>query len=380
MQVSPDGKFIAFGCESYLIVLDAESMREVFKDPTMSVNRVRFSPSGKYLAVAGTNNFRENSVVALYESDGFKRVPEVALYPGADSKRKTVVVDIVFRPDEKSLLYVYHEYWKRNPNSSATKNYYQRPITTCSEIEIPSGKEIQHRLPGRIRDNVAESFKFSPDASKLVYVLRFEQRSNARSKAMSYSGQRNISLWDTLTWDESIVTQEDPKYKVSEVFTESIDLDKIYFEYEYDHHFYNVNLPSTPTEEVFSELNIKNLISRDIVSTDVGGNIPGFKWSTITKASISPDRKKAALLGMTQTLHRKPDDYRRKAKHKFFIVIVDLEGNANIRFKRYMLDKNFKGEATRNIFWLNENCLVVSTQSKLLFINPYDWKVTRYGI
>jgi WD40 repeat protein len=79
MSPSPDGKLLALAAGKGLYVWDVTKETFVFSDDVISARRVRFSPSGKYLAVAGNGIPEGNSDIIVYETDGFKRIDAIRM-------------------------------------------------------------------------------------------------------------------------------------------------------------------------------------------------------------------------------------------------------------------------------------------------------------
>ena len=76
----------------------------------LAVQRVRFSPGGRYLAAAGRGRPDGASDLAVYEVDGFRRLPGFD-WPEHEEHKEKVFHDVMFRPDEETLLVLWHRTW-----------------------------------------------------------------------------------------------------------------------------------------------------------------------------------------------------------------------------------------------------------------------------
>ena len=110
MAGSPDGGLLALGTEKGLYVWDTERRECVWSDDCLAVQRVRFSPGGRYLAAAGRGRAEGASDLAVYEVEGFRRLPGFE-WPEYEEHKEKVFHDMVFRPDEETLLVLWHRTW-----------------------------------------------------------------------------------------------------------------------------------------------------------------------------------------------------------------------------------------------------------------------------
>ena len=98
------------GTEKGLYVWDTGKRECVWSDDCLAVQRVRFSPGGRYLAAAGRGRVEGASDLAVYEVEGFRRLPGFEC-PEHEEHKEKVFHDMVFRPDEETLLVLWHRSW-----------------------------------------------------------------------------------------------------------------------------------------------------------------------------------------------------------------------------------------------------------------------------
>ena len=197
MASSPDGKLLALGAEEGIYVWDVDTEQCVWSDNSVGANRIYFSPSGKYLAAAGRGIPGEKSGLAVFEVNGFQRLPGFE-WAGEDLAKEKIIHDIVFRPDEKSLLVAWHQDWnwslipggengeeagvirsqeieeeRRKGETPANSNARHRDLF-CNEFELVNGEQIYSKAVAFL--SVVNELKseggiaFSPDASALVFL------------------------------------------------------------------------------------------------------------------------------------------------------------------------------------------------------------------
>jgi hypothetical protein len=394
IRPSPDGKLLAYGGQNGLAVLDAGSMEVLFEDRSIGVRSLCFSPDGKYLAAAGESippgtyylyDVRDSpedlGALALYDvAGGFRRERGAAIPPEADGRRKTRATAVAFRPDGKSLLCAYYSYWdvKLFDGEGKWRGLQAREdesptaqIPIFLEVEVPSGATVRswagvrgERLARRHMNSLG-SFRFSPDASKLFYFDRFEDKSTPGVD------QRNISMIDTGTWEGKLFRQEDLKYLVRSLHPELAGSGKLYFYYQLIRFSKMEGIGNgtfvSPGESVLAELDLGSAAIRDIIGSNIAPG-RGRRETVFWHIAFSPDGREAALLGTAQKSRTQPS----RDRFEFFVAIVSLSGEPRPRVKRYRMGLGGKFMAG-HISWLSEGQLAISatdyTQGRIFKID-----------
>jgi len=188
MAGSPDGNLLALGTEKGLYVWDTRTRECVWSDDCLAVQRVRFSPGGRYLAAAGRGRAEGSSDLAVYEVEGFRRLPGFD-WPEHEEHKEKVFHDMVFRPDEETLLILWHRSWIWNRMSQGWYSDEAKAVREreerlgrdigegdlpCTEVEVKRGATGQ---PRTIRQGLSVYHELSPegcayfslDASRFIY-------------------------------------------------------------------------------------------------------------------------------------------------------------------------------------------------------------------
>jgi hypothetical protein len=242
----------------------------------------------------------------------------------------------------------------------------------CREIEIPSGKINREKIFDKKSERSIMTFRFSPDATTLAYIHHFVD------KETPGGDQRNISFFDTRTWEERVFYQEDPKYEMLSLYPDLVTTSgKIYFKYQHVYiSKYEIGTYVNSRESVLGELDMNSFSSRDIIDSNAA--LPSYwlkrgrKETIFLDCAISPDGQKAALLGSVQESKTQWD----RNNFEFFIAIVNLEGEPRPRLRRYRL--GFNDYATRWIYWFTEKQLTLSasnySRAKIFNIDLDGWE------
>ena len=186
MAGSPDGNLLALGTEKRLYVWDTRTRECVWSDDCLAVQRVRFSPGGRYLAAAGRGRPEGASDLVVYEVDGFRRLPGFD-WPEHEEHKEKVFHDMMFRPDEETLLVLWHRTWiwyRIGWSSDEARSIQEREESLghdtgkadlfCSKIEL-AGASIG--APRIVRRKLSIAYDLSPegcayfseDASHFIY-------------------------------------------------------------------------------------------------------------------------------------------------------------------------------------------------------------------
>jgi len=366
---SPDGKLLAIGAKDGVSVWDAESRQCVWSDDNVApAQRVRFSPGGRYLAAAGRGAPEGASDLAVFEVEGFRRLPGFN-WPEEDLQKKRTFHDLAFRPDEKSLLAAWHRDWdwdqvpggfigkaavairvqeieealKKNPSLQ------DRDLPFfCTELDMVSGEV---RSTKAIRD-LAQNYDlldgggiyFSPDASYLIYP-RWYNRNN-------YVARHRVYRVDTNTWTEDEIWL-DVKYSM---FTPR---GGDWYEWKFTRDGKTAYLLGKENGSGFVvlELDMTTKQTKELQRVRVTRSFERPPWNRI---ALSPDEKRAVLLGLGETLY----DYGRPETRMVSLRIWDLRTNTT---KRFAYKHDGKQSSAMRIVWLSRKTLAISMSTRAGF-------------
>jgi hypothetical protein len=288
--------------------------------------------------------------VAVYDVENLKRLPQVAIPPDDNPRKIMVVRDVAFRPDEKSVVFVYYHEWnthgmKKEESSALAERENipsdRRRSPAFAEMDISSGQvRGEKKFEGLfLRKRELWSLKISPDSSMLSYIHEFKDPENHR---YTYSA-RDFSFYNTYTWEENTVIQ-DPKHEDVFFYSYRADLKKIYFVYRKKKEFkpgqkITAAVLNTREDTVFAEFDLADGTTRDIASAYSEG-MPG---TGLSQFSVSPDGKRAAVTGM--------EAY--SGKYSFYLLIVSLDSQEKPIVKKMKLIRGLAPEAPEYTLWFD---------------------------
>ena len=124
---------------------------------------MRFSPGGRYLAAAGRGRPQGASDLVVYQVDGFRRLPGFD-WPEHEKHKEKVFHDLMFRPDEETLLVLWHRTWvwyRIGWSSDEARSIQEREESLghdtgeadlfCSEIELASASMMNASGCSRVK-------------------------------------------------------------------------------------------------------------------------------------------------------------------------------------------------------------------------------------
>lgn len=297
IQRSPDGKYLALAGEEGLYLWDVDARTCVWQDPTISPDVLKFSRSGKYLAVAksakGVEDRTDRQFGQLLEKVAQNTAKPLAVYEVAtrkplplhllprDPEKPQLILDIAFDAEEKNLHVA--SGWGNFDRSDASLISSWVGYANTSVIPLATGVQGQaHMINQGLRNwNAWISASYTADASRFFHLQVASTKSQER---------RNIVLYDTQNWHDRLIEQ-DKKYEISVTDGENFwrgweeREGRLYFfaEEKKDGRFLG---------DLFSVTDLKDGATRDIYSRKREGN----KQSLWVSMTLSPDGTKVALL------------------------------------------------------------------------------------
>gem|GEM_PF-5241209 len=369
---SPDGKLLAIGAEKGLYVWDAETQECVWSDDALrKVHRVRFSPSGKYLAAGGRGVPEGSSDIAVYEVEGFKRLPEIEMLE-EDLTQEKIFHDIAFRPDEKSVLAAWHKDWDweqvpggyygedafmRRNEEIITSNGIRKILKDliCTEWSLEEqGKSYSKTIKGLATVNdlmLSGGIGFSPSASLLLYPSIYGEN--------NLVGRNRLYLVDTQTWLEEEIML-DRKYDM--LTGGGTRRESYWYEWKFTKDEKDIYLLAEERDidgmgrgmntlaYLLLKLNLETKVTQEIFRVPKTAEMRSSVWFRI---ALSKDEEKIILLG-----HTDPFNNHSRPRGKYVVLRhIDLMTKETKQIA-YLHDREINGRG-RRIIWLSEETIAV---------------------
>jgi hypothetical protein len=283
------------------------------------VRRIRFSPSGKYLAAGGRGIPEGSSDIAIYEVDGFKRLHNVEMSE-EDLTKEKLFHDIAFRPDEKSVLVAWHKDWDWEQIPGGYYGEEAKAIWHKEKIPVPSHPEYytvykdlvctELSLEGRGKEHsktiktlstkydllLSGGIGFSPSASLLVYPnWHIQNRLVKRNR---------LYFVDTQSWTEEEVML-DSKHSMF-VGIGIVSRYSDWYEWKFTKDEKSIYFIG---EEVFRmntlaylllKLNLETMKTQEVYRAS---KTPEMRYSPWNRIALSKDEEKIALIGLEKPLN-----------------------------------------------------------------------------
>ena len=355
MAGSPDGNLLALGTEKGLYVWDTRTRECVWSDDCLAVQRVRFSPGGRYLAAAGRGRTEGASDLAVYEVEGFRRLPGFD-WPEHEEHKEKVFHDMVFRPDEETLLILWHRSWIWNRMSQGWDNDEAQAVKArekslehktdqadlfCTEVDLAGGAIGQ---PRTIRQELFVFSELSPegsayfsyDASRFVYPTNNDQ---------SIAVFKWVHSVDRRTWEEQV-------FQLDGYFFKSSWIGESYFEWKLNRKGTKAYLLGEKEEK---EIRVGVLLALDL-KTGVKRDFPKKGKHLL----LSQDERRIVMLA---------GDWIERTR-LVILNFLDIETSAEMKVIR-KFDKNDRGGPKRFV-WLKAELFAVAMDDQkgsLVFID-----------
>ena len=373
MAGSPDGKLLALATKKGVSVWDTDSRECVWSDDAMPAQRVRFSPSGHYLAAVGRNPDRAQSDIAVFEVENFKRLPGFDLIQEDLSKDK-IFHDISFREEEKILSVLWHEDWdwwqmtsdersdrRRKEDEENKKNRYRKKELFCGTYSLAGKKFDSKGIRSLLLTRELEkgNVGFMPDGRQILYVTYVP----GDLKSNPYKEQR-FALLDADTGDYRELKLP-PNYRIG---TPSANRDIDWFSDKVGEHIYFsaeleiLNKGSRSFQLIFCKVNLKTGAVTEfyrVPSTYIYIN-GHLAWR---RSVLSPDEKKAVLLGYF---------FQPKKKMPLTLIFLDLKG----KDPATTVTRVIRGtdDSAGEILWLAPDRLAVSLKEAFALVDLKEGK------
>lgn len=367
MAGSPDGKLLALGTQKGVFVWDTDSRQCVWSDDVLSAQRVRFSPSGQYLAIAGRNPDRERSDIAVFEVENFRRLLGFDLIQEDLSKDKTFH-DISFREEEKILSVLWNEDWdrrqmsgrerddlRRKENDEDPKNGGRKRELVCSTYSL-AGKGLDSKIIKNLsvwKELREGNVGFLPDGRHILYTTAdFESERQLTNR---------LVLVDVETGDYRELNLP-RKYHIR---TPTQSLTREWIEWSSDRTGENVyfsaqlavlNGRSLSPQYAFCKVNLKS----GAVAELYRASDESVSWRS---SALSPDSKRGALLGYF---------FQPKKKMSLTLHFIDLQGIDPVTTVTRVIRGSEK--SATDILWLAPAKLVVSLGKAFTLVDLKEGK------
>ena len=375
IQGSPDGQLLAVGGVGGLYLWDLKTRTCIWSDPSISPDILRFSPNGKYLAAAKSDKTRdgiiiragaegEGSLARLRSTQGLEK--NLAIYEVATRKRlpiyltpqkqrdPTMVLDIAFDARSENLHVASGWlYFDDNGGSSGFVHASQVRLHSGVHRDLYTIRGINHWYSWM-------SVTYAQDASRLFYLIGVDVKYQAKPL------WRNLVVYDTQNWNPHVIAL-DEQYDI--YVSEFAAYTGLWFESRYrEGQLYFLAQKIDQLEmsdgktlhrnagDLFSAVDLKSGKTRVLFSHKWGRR--GSRSSAVTRIALSPDGKKAALLG--RSLSEEGEEW----KHDVQIYIVRLSDGALLaNIKRNFPTKEGMARKQRYplfLTWVREDLLAVA--------------------
>ena len=320
IQGSPDGRLLAVGGENGLFLWNVDTHECVWSDTSISPDVLRFSPSGKYLAVAKSDKERSRIFIKPVKNDEGKIISPFRLRSTQGLEKDLAIYDVTTRKrlplhfsskknDTEVILDIAFDAQEKNLHVASgwcffdEKNIFNAFVHS-SKVNLQSGVYGKpHIIPAPNFGFSWTSVSYAKDASRLFHL---DGMNAGYSKSPI---RRKIIVYDTQNWARRVVVL-DKRYEIVVKNNSPFDLDRwAEWEYRGDLLYFLAQeivvdyqpkgqLARRSYGDLFSVLNLENGEVKDIFAREKKGDgSDGVRKTSLIRIAFSPDGKKAALLG-----------------------------------------------------------------------------------